>query len=158
MNECEGAVVIALERFRFPDGEERPGTAHQQTLTDVSLPTPWNQIEAAMAYSRGLPLLVVVDHKLRSDGLLEVGNDWYVQALEVTPASLNTPAFMGILESWRGRIGRERIADTPPLTPNPASMTVAQLLGILKPPQLWACIVALVAALGAAFALGAQPW
>src|SRR4051812_40867945 len=49
MDECAGTVVIALERFYFPSGEERPGSAKGRSLRDVSMPTAWNQIEAAMA-------------------------------------------------------------------------------------------------------------
>ena len=95
MDRCAGAVVIALERYRFLEGLERPGTATEKALSGTSLPTAWNQIEAAMAYSRGLPLLVIVDEQLRCDGLLEKGNDWYVQGLKVAPLSRNSSA------SWK---------------------------------------------------------
>ena len=104
MDRCSGAVVIALERYRFPEGIERPGSDLATPLSNTSLPTASNQIEAAMAYGRKLPLLVVVDKQLRCDGLLEKGNDWYVQAVAVEPASLNSPEFLGVLDSWRGRL------------------------------------------------------
>lgn len=157
MDECQGAVVIALERFRFPLGQERPGSSQQRDLTDVRLPTAWNQIEAAMAHSRGLPLLVIIDDHLRADGLLEKGNDWYVQDLPIAPASLNTSAFAGILDSWHSRLDESTstlVAMT--RSSDPASMTVGQLVGSLKPAQFWAILVALGGALGVAFAFGAN--
>ncbi len=55
MDECSGAVVIALERVFFASGLEKRGGPKETPLTNIKLPTPWSQIEAAMAYSRGLP-------------------------------------------------------------------------------------------------------
>lgn len=157
MDECKGAVVIALERFRFPIGEERPGSVAHKELADVRMPTSWNQIEAAMAYSRGLPLLVIVDETVRADGLLEHGNDWFVQGLPLDPSALNSPAFVGILASWRRRLDERPTQRSNPLRGrDPASLTVGQLVASLKPAQLWASLGALVAALGVAFALGAN--
>lgn len=155
MDGCRGTVVIALERFRFPLGEERPGSSQQRALADVRLPTVWNQIEAAMAYSRGLPLLVIVDENLRADGLLEKGNDWYVQDVSVAALSLNTPAFAGILDSWCNRLDvAELTTSVVPRGTDPAAMTVGHLVASLKPAQFWASLVASAGALGVAFALG----
>jgi hypothetical protein len=75
LDTCSGAVVIALERSYFPSGAEQRGGPKEVALTDVKLPTPWNQIEAAMAYARGLPLMVIVEAGLKSEGLLEHGYD-----------------------------------------------------------------------------------
>src|SRR3984893_8042985 len=59
-NRCYGAVVLAFERTRIELGVSRPGAKSEKVLKDVRLPTVWNQIEAAMAYTSGLPLLVLV--------------------------------------------------------------------------------------------------
>ncbi len=160
MDDCAGVLVIALERYYFPTGVERRGTSKQKNLQLTSMPTPWNQIEAAMGYSRGLPLFVLTDERLRCDGLLEKGNDWYVQEVSLDPAALNSPAFVGLLESWRGRISTrtEKSVAVAPIAPgsDPATMTLGQLVGSIKPQQLWAALTALSAALAASFALGAK--
>src|SRR4029078_8448985 len=65
MESCAGAFVIALERSYFASGVEKRGGPNEVTVADISLPTPWNQIEAAIAYARGLPLLVIVDSGLK---------------------------------------------------------------------------------------------
>nr|WP_294545678.1 hypothetical protein [uncultured Rhodopila sp.] len=158
MDRCAGAVVIALERYRFTNGVERRGSAKERSVGVVALPTPWNQIEAAMAYSRGLPLLVLVDESLRCDGLLEKGNDWYVLELALDPTSLNSPAFSGVVDSWRDRVRKQQQA-SPAVSlietkPNPGAMSVAELLGALKPAQLWAAVGAFVSVATAAFVLG----
>jgi len=69
----------------------------------VRLPTPWNQIEAAMAYAAGLPFLVIVEKGLREEGLLDRGYDWYVQTITPDIAALVSTEFNGILASWRTR-------------------------------------------------------
>ena len=82
MNNCSGTVVVALERTYFPSGVEKRGGPSAANLAEARYPTPWSQIEAAMAYSRGHPLMVIVEKGLRSEGLLERGNDWYVQSVD----------------------------------------------------------------------------
>lgn len=159
MERCSGAVVIALERYRFDGGVERPGSTKEKALGPSSLPTAWNQIEAAMAYGRKLPLLVLVDERLHCDGLLEKGNDWFVLELPIDLAGLNGPAFTGLLNDWRERLSQ-------PVQPvitmdtngeiDPAKMNIGQLFAALKPAQLWTTLVAFAGALAGAFALGAK--
>lgn len=160
MDRCEGAVVIALERYFFTAGVERRGSADEKRITEVCLPTSWNQIEAAMAYSRNLPLLVLVDDQIRCDGLLEKGNGWYVQEFKATSASLSSSEFIGVLENWRDRVAQRKMKGpariTAPEKLDPGSMSMAQLIGALKPAQLWGTCVAMLGALGGAFALGAK--
>ena len=159
MDRCEGTVVVALERYYLEAGVERRGSEREQRLGAVSFPTSWNQIEAAMAYGRDLPLLVLVDEKLRCDGLLEKGNDWFVHQLPVNPAALESPPFRGLLESWRAKVVKRR-AEAPSAPsdnrPEVDKMSVGQLLAALKPGQLWSLVIAVAGALAAAFAAGAK--
>ncbi len=160
MNRCVGCVVIAVERYHFSDGIERRGSGKQRPIGSVSLATPWNQIEAALAYGRKLPLLVIVDETLRCDGLLEKGNDWYVLEMAVDPAALATQAFVGVMANWRDQVNKRAAnavqAVDKPLRPDPALMTIGQLLAGLRPSQLWATLGALAATVGGAFLLGAR--
>ena len=154
IDKCTGAVVIALERSYFASGTEKHGGPKEIALSEVRLPTPWNQIEAAMAYARGLPLMVVVESGLKSEGLLERGNDWYVQWMKAEPAALNSNEFNGVLASWK-----QKMIQTPKIASlsKPASdLTVVELIGSLKPSQLWSVLVALAALVAGAFALGGK--
>ncbi|NIK31399.1 hypothetical protein FHY15_000495 [Xanthomonas arboricola] len=154
VDQCAGTVVIALERLYFPEGIERRNGPKQSSLTNISLPTPWNQIEAALSYSRGLPLLVIVANEVRSEGLLEPGYDWYVQRVQPTEASLHTPEFNGVLASWKCKLAPR--LKTAKATPDPSQMTVGQLIAGLRPAQLWTILGALAALIGGTFALGAR--
>lgn len=155
MESCSGVVVIALERLYIEAGTEKRGGASQAPIGSVKVATPWNQIEATMGYVRKLPLLVLVEEGVRADGLLDKGLDWYVQTVTLDRASLTSTTFNGVLASWK-----QKMSATPPKAVSPvglpSEMTVAQLLGALKPAQLWSTFGALAAALAGAFALGAK--
>jgi hypothetical protein len=107
-----------------------------------------------MAYSRNHPLLVIVESGLKSEGLLERGNDWYVQWVQPESAALNTAEFNGVLASWKQKM----LVAPKVLTPSkaPSELTVAELVGGLKPTQLWSVLGALAVLVAGAFALGGK--
>ena len=156
MEECAGVVIIALERTYFPAGVERRGHAKARELTEVRFATPFNQVEAAMAYCHEHPLLVIVEEGLRTEGLLERGNDWYVQYVEPVASALNTTEFNGIFASWKQEVLAPRTARHSKSSIDTSQMTVAQLIGSLKPAQLWALLAALAVIIGGAFSLGVK--
>lgn len=160
LDECAGVVVIALERSWFAAGLDKRGGARERALGETRLATPWNQIEAAMAYSRGLPLMVIVEEGVKAEGLLERGYDWYVQTLPVDPAALSQVEFNGVLASWKGKLvqppGGGAVAKNTAAPPSADQMSVGALLASLKPASLWSLMGALAALVAGAFALGAK--
>jgi hypothetical protein len=108
----------------------------------VALPTVWNQIEAAMAYSRGLPLLVVVEHGMRPEGLLEGRYDWYVQEVAVSRDCLNDPEFRGVLSDWLRRVEATPAAPAEHSSRDLEHLTLGQVLRIASVTQLWAVVAA----------------
>jgi hypothetical protein len=104
MRECSGAVILAYERLYIQDGIDRRGSDAEEALGPCSLPTVWNQIEAAMAYTLGRPLLVMVEVGLRDEGLLEPGHDWYVQRIQLEAATLAGKEFLGVFADWKQRV------------------------------------------------------
>ncbi len=160
LDRCAGAVVIALERSFFPSGIDKRGGPKESQLSNVKLPTPWNHIEAAMAYSRGLPLLVIVERGLKSEGLLEHGYDWYVQWIELVPSALTTLEFNGVLADWKFKMESNKSKPTNvgnnTLAKSPGDLTIGELIAGLRPAQLWGMIAGFAAVIAAAFALGAK--
>jgi hypothetical protein len=104
MNQCAGVAIIGFERLRIVEAVDRRGSDGERTLNNFALPTVWNQVEAAMAYMRGLPLLVIVEDELKQEGLLEAGYDWYVQRLPADPRAIADREFLGIFADWRSRV------------------------------------------------------
>lgn len=159
LGECSGAVIVALERTYFPQGTERRGSDRETPLSETCLPTAWNQIEAALAWSMDLPLLVICEHGLKSEGLLENRYDWYVQWVRVGKEALSTDEFNGVLASWKGKLVTPPVERSQPparstLPRDPSEMTIADLVGAMKPVHLWSLLGALAAAFVAAFTLG----
>lgn len=157
MDQCCGTVVVALEWTYFEQGIEKRGGDNERHLANVTFPTPWNQIEAAMSYARGIPLLVIVEKGLKSEGLLEKGYDWYVQEVDVDTSALNTTEFNGVLASWRGKVSafQNKEAENPKDI-DPTKMTIGEIVGSLKPTHLWSVLIAVATVIGGAFALGAK--
>jgi len=154
MDNCDGVIVIALERIYCPDGLEKRNGEKQKEIKELKISTPWNQIEAALGYSRELPIMVLVENGLRCDGLLEPGNDWYVQTITLESNSINTPQFNGILADWKNKLKKQDKASA--TSENPAELTIIEMFGGLKITQAWAALGALAIAIGGSFALGAQ--
>jgi hypothetical protein len=110
MKRCYGAAVLAFERTRIGLGMSRPGAKSQEELKDVRLPPVWNQIEATMAYTRGLPLLVLVEDGLQCEGMLESKYDWRVKLVNIRDPIVNDPEFLGMFQDWRESVVKKRDA------------------------------------------------
>jgi len=104
MNQCYGTIIIAFERIIIQEGLEKRGSPDEKPIQNSILPTVWNQIEAAMAYTLHHPILVIVQHGMRSEGLLETGYDWYVQWVNLDPQILSGREFTGVFADWKSRV------------------------------------------------------
>lgn len=160
LEECHGTVVVAFERTRADMVVERPGSPSEARHAGVRLPTVWNQIEASMSYAKHLPLLVIVQHGLKDEGLLESRYDWYVQWVDLKEQALGSVEFQGVLSDWRQRVEAHATSPggaAPDLTPD--DLTLQQILGALTVRQAWVGGGAILTALGAvatiAYRLGA---
>src|SRR5262245_17675978 len=107
-----------------------------------------------MAYSRGHPLMVIVEHGIKSEGLLERGYDWYVQWVKPDPAALNTAEFNGVLASWKQKMVTRSTKTK--VVENPADLTIGVLISSMKPSHLWSVLGAIAVLLAGAFALGGK--
>lgn len=70
VRDTSGTLVIAFARLRITAAIERPASAGATSIPPRELPTVWNQIEAAMAYQAGKPLLLL-EAGLHPEGLLD---------------------------------------------------------------------------------------
>ncbi len=100
MDRCGAAVIIALERLAIDEGREWRGAAHERAIAGASLPTPWNQIEGALAYAKALPVLVLKENGVRAEGLLEAGWQRYIHSAALAPDFLEEPAFRDVYGRW----------------------------------------------------------
>jgi hypothetical protein len=55
MEQCRGAIILS-----YPQITIHKGTLRDEKLkTEILLPTEWNHIETALAYAKGLPILLI---------------------------------------------------------------------------------------------------
>lgn len=66
-----GTLVIAFARLQIEVATEFPDSPHSAKATPRRLCTVWNQIEAAMTFQIGHPLLILAEESLYREGLLE---------------------------------------------------------------------------------------
>lgn len=104
MHQSSGIVVLALERTYINSAVERQSSPQEKELAKLKMPTVWNQIEAAIAYSVGLPLMVLAEHGVKSEGLLEKGFDWYVKWFDMDDILFDDIEFTGVFESWKKNV------------------------------------------------------
>lgn len=136
MEKCHGTVIIALERTYFPSGVKKRGGKSQMVLTDARYPTPWNQIEAAIGFARGHPLMIIMEKGLQNEGLLERTYEWYIQQVEPTAAALTTPEFNGVLASWKEKVAKHATTTASTAKVPIDQLTIGDILR-MKPTQLW---------------------
>ena len=101
--DCAGAIILGYPQLEFSH-EARRSTEVQNKVSYV-LPTPWNQIEGALAYSSHKPILVIAhpgisggvfDHGITGEGVLH---------LDLTePAWFTKPQFVQPFEEWLNEV------------------------------------------------------
>jgi hypothetical protein len=157
MDRCSGTVVISFERLFVEQGVEQRGGPKPKLIESQGLTTVWNQIEAAMAYVKRHPLLVFAEDGVIQQGLLSHGHDWHVQRLDLDPAVLRSPESIGRLEEWKTRVAlRAKKGVRQTRLMSPGDMTIAELIGAMRPNQLYAVVLAVFAILSAAVVLARQ--
>jgi len=147
-----------MERTFFPTGFEKRGGSFETPLNNIAYPTPWNQIEAALAYSKSLPIMIIVENGLKMEGLLEYGYDWYIIKGKLEPTLLHTNEFNGVFSDWKKKVEVFQTEATAASgsSLNLTEITLFDLVRAMKIPQVWAVLAAIAILLASAFALGSH--
>jgi len=143
IKECKGAVIIAFSRTIFKEGIELRDGGNRE-LKEIALPTPWNHIEAAMAYSFDLPLLVVAENGLKPEGLIEQDYDWSVYWTDLNSQTVKSDKFKGFLLSWKRSVENFNTNEKKNVI-EPEKLKVGELIKSLTVVQAWKIAVALIA-------------
>ena len=113
MLESNGLLTVAFRRTFVKTGTARLRTdvaGLKETRIDGRwLTTPWAHIEAAMAYQVGLPILILREHDVLDDGILERGVvGLYMPEFDLTQKHLDryfdSPEWKGIIGKWEGHV------------------------------------------------------
>ena len=103
---CSGGIVLGFEQFRAEQGEFKPGSPKaKKSITPVSFPTAWNNLEAGILFSAGLPMMIFREEGV-SGGVFDVGtSEVFIHQM---PHSLTTADALDDLDSvfqnWVARV------------------------------------------------------
>lgn len=98
MDECSGAVILGYPQVLVSQGEVKG----RELETEMLLPTEWNHIEAALAYSKGIPL-ILFHHKGVSRGIFDRGvmNAFIHEVDFSSPTWSMDSALNGAIQKWK---------------------------------------------------------
>jgi hypothetical protein len=107
MEVCHGAVVLGLAQLHVTTGVSKPGTPDEARVRSLRLPTPWNQLEAGIAFALDLPLLIVHETDVEPDGIFDpqIG-DRFVHQTDLSPEWLDSDAFIQPFHQWVSEVKR----------------------------------------------------
>lgn len=98
MDECEGAIILGYPQILISNGKVKD----YDIQTVMSLPTEWNHIEAALAYSKGIPI-IIFHHKGVTRGVFDRGvMNAFVHEVDFCSATWSMdPALNGAIQKWK---------------------------------------------------------
>jgi hypothetical protein len=109
MLECNGIITIALKRTLIQKGITKPKSDIGETsfnLENKWMTSPYCQIEPAMAFQIGLPILIFREKDVVADGLLEKGvTGIYLPEIDLTDTLykyLDSDECRQIIGKWEG--------------------------------------------------------
>lgn len=111
MLECNGLLTIALRRSKIIDGIGKPSSdigVSDYQISNKWLTSAYCQIEPAMAFQIGLPILILREQGVIADGILEKGvTGTYLPEFDLSkPTSnyLNTEEWRQIIAKWESYV------------------------------------------------------
>ncbi len=97
---CEGVIVLGLRQLEIVDGIVKRGTDEEHRVAGRFDPTPWNQLEAGVAFALDLPLMLIKEVGVEG-GVFDVGNtDRFVHQAEMSDDWLRSPRFLQPFNEW----------------------------------------------------------
>ena len=73
---CAGGVILGFEQIYIEKGLSKRGTSYEKALNEISIPTPWNHLEAGILYSLQIPLLIIREKRIEG-GIFDYGTSAY---------------------------------------------------------------------------------
>ena len=98
MEKCQGAIILGIPQIHVSAGLVKSSEITEQ----FELATEWNHLEAALAYSIGLPI-VVIKHTTVCRGIFDRGVlNAFVHSVDMTaPAWSMEQSINGSLQQWK---------------------------------------------------------
>lgn len=105
---CSGGIILGFEQFRSTRGERRRGSSKAEVInSDVLFPTPWNQLEAGILFSAGIPIMIFREPGI-AGGIFDIGtSEVFIHPMPTaaTPAEA-IDDLDSVFQNWVARVRR----------------------------------------------------
>lgn len=110
LKKSAGCLVLALERYYINEGVEKRGSAQEGSIEQEGMTSPWLHIEAAIARSLDLPLLILKEESLKNEGLIHNDKqEWgIVRIKEDQFQAIEQYPIKNFILSWINQVKRNR--------------------------------------------------
>ena len=104
LRQCHGAIILGLSQIHVENATFKGGTESARTEGPCEFVTPWNHMEACMAFAHGVPLLIVRESSVYDDGVFDRGClRLTTYETDLSPSSLEG-RFETALRSWLDQV------------------------------------------------------
>lgn len=99
IRKCKGAIILGYPQYEFFSSITKAGVPDSQFM--MSIPTPWNHIEAALAFRENIPVLIIA-HEGITTGVFDFGvTGKYIITTNLSKNNWhNTQSFLGVFRKW----------------------------------------------------------
>lgn len=105
---CSGGLILGFEQYRSLKGLRKPGTAEeQQHDARVSIPTPWNHLEAGILFGLRLPILIFREKEI-GGGVFDPGvSDVFIHEMPLPADTRARKTALGdVFLKWQAEVRR----------------------------------------------------
>lgn len=105
---CAGGVILGFEQFQATAGTWKRGTKSEKKLgakQSVSVPTPWNHLEAGILFGLKLPILIFREQGI-SGGVFDDGvTDVFIHKMPPSrPTKSEEASLKEVFLKWHARV------------------------------------------------------
>jgi hypothetical protein len=110
---CSGGIILGFEQFRTLQGTFKHGSKKATKVkTKTVFPTPWNQLEAGILFSAGLPMLIFREPGV-SGGVFDIGTSevFIHQMPTAATAAESLNDLDSVFQNWVARVRNKYYGD-----------------------------------------------
>lgn len=103
---CAGGVILGFEQFQANSGVLKRGTIEEQSISrPTPFPSAWNNLEAGILYTLGIPVLVFAEHGI-SGGVFDRGvTDVFIHDMPSSRMPKNKKASLSsVFQKWQASV------------------------------------------------------
>lgn len=103
---CAGGIILGFEQLQITEGVLKPGSTGEKPVTEpLSIPTPWNNLEAGILFALQLPLLIFKEQGING-GVFDPGvTDVFVHNLPKADMEKDEEeSFRAVFLKWQAKV------------------------------------------------------